>query len=93
MNCGFVGLLRAWQPTMYSVRREVLAVQKFPLSAIVAVTAQLRVVRGHLVSDFEARNSRAHLHHDAARLVAGHNRHPRVEVSVVDVQIGPADAA
>lgn len=79
---------------MHAVRLEVLAVQRLPLAAVVAPPAQLRVVGRHLVAQREGALDRAaDGDDDAGGLVAGHDGHARVEVAVVDVQVGSADAA
>lgn len=78
---------------MYTMSFEVLAVEQLALSTVMAIPAKLRIIRRDLVANLEALHRLADLDNDAAGLVSCHHRHCRVEIAIVDVQVGPTDAA
>lgn len=54
---------------------EILAEQELSLAAVMAVSTQLRIVCGHLVSKLESRDSLSDLDDDSASLVSSDHRH------------------
>lgn len=77
--------------TMNAVGQEVLAVQQFPLPAEMAVPAKLRVICSYFVANFESLHVLPNLYNDSTCLVPGHDRHCRIEVTIMDVKIGTAN--
>ncbi len=78
---------------MYTMSFEVLAVEQLAFSAVMAISAELRVIRSNFVSNLEALYRLADLDNDAAGLVSCNHRHCRVEIAIVDVKISPTDTA
>lgn len=77
---------------MNAVSQEVLAVQQLSLPTEMAVSAKLRVISRHLITNLKPLHVLSNLDNNSACLMAGHNRHRRIEVTVVDVKVGTADA-
>ena len=78
---------------MDTVGQEILAVQRLALAAVVTVAAELRVVGRHLVTNLESLNVASNLDDETRGLVPGDDGHARIEISIVDFQVGPADSA
>jgi hypothetical protein len=57
-----------------------------------AIPTQLRIVCRHLIAELKPLDVLADFHNNPARLVAGDYRHCRVEVAIMDVEVGSADS-
>lgn len=78
---------------MDAVRGEILAEEQLPPLAVVAVTAQLGIVRGHFVADAQTLHRVSDRDDDSRRLVARHDGHFGRKIPVVDVEVRAAYAA
>jgi hypothetical protein len=77
---------------MNTMCQKVLAIQHLPLSAEMAIPTQLRIVCRHLIAKLKPLDVLTDFHDNPARLVAGDYRHCRVEVAIMDVEVGSADS-
>ena len=71
--------------TMNTMRRKIFAVEQIPLLAVMAVPAQLGVVRRHLLPKTQVLYISAELNDNAGGFVARDNGHARAEFAGMDV--------
>lgn len=57
------------------------------------ISAHLRIVRGHFITQLEMLDSFTNLDYDPGCLVTGHDWRFGSEIAVVNVQVGAADSA
>ena len=79
--------------TMHPVSPEAFTVQQLPSHTVVAVAAELCVVRRHLLSQLKRGNIGAERDDEATGLVTRDNRHQRAEFASVDMEVRAANPA
>lgn len=86
-------LNQSTQLTMNAMSRIVFAIKRVALLAVIAVPAQLGIVRRHLLPEVQALYICAKRDHDARGFMARDNGHAGAEFTSMDVQVCAADAA
>ena len=78
---------------MNAMSRIVFAIERVALLAVMAVPAQLGIIRRHLLPQAQALHICTERNDDARGFVARDNGHAGAEFSSMDVQVCAADAA